>query len=246
MIAPIRNHLDDIWQSVKARQRLAMQLGGERVLEDAADLIEIFDKQDVLSDLRRHIPLISRVEDVRENHNIAEAINAFVTSRPEDSVWAAATLASCGQTPKVLIGILQPLLESDDSKLIWSSPFRAFVDLYLYEIERQIVLFRDQLDGRIDAKNSVATINRYHDLMRYLHVEIDFDEGSGWQPKLNDIVRQMSAAVSGELDNVAGLLRRALKIRSGRDGELGRVDEIAVDDAARGLLHFGRRSPIHR
>ncbi len=234
----LRSHLDAIWQSVKARQRLAAQLGGERVLEDAVDLIEIFEKQDILSDLRKHIPLVTRLEDVRDDHNIAEAISAFVASRPDDGVWAAATLAGSGQTPKVLIGILQPLIESDDAKLIWNSPYRVFVDLYLYEIERQIVLLREQLEVRSDAQSSVATIDRYHDLMRYIHVEIDFDEGSGWQPKLNDLVRQMSAAVSGELENVAGLLRRALKIRSGRDGGSTGIDDNAVDDAARGLLHL--------
>jgi len=235
-VTPVAHqHITDIWQSPEGRQRLAAQLGGERVLEDLVDLLEVFERREHLDGLQNSLPAVLDVANLDDDGSPIAAVQRFIAAHPDDATWAAVMVATRALTPRVIPVMVVKLAGSDKIKNIWNSPFKSFIDVFMHELERQIEVYRHLAISRGEISELAQCIQRYHDFMRALEVEIDLDAANPWQERMTELVRHMSAAISDQIKQTPGDIRRALRLANGYAEAAGGPDTHAMADAERGL-----------
>ena len=115
VLSTVQAHLHDLEHSVKAHQRLAAQLGGEKVLEDLQDLIFIVGNIDQLGPFMTDLPAALSSPDWQDGSKALRIIDQFVKSKPEMASLAAALVLHRSLTPVALPGFAARLAGSDEA-----------------------------------------------------------------------------------------------------------------------------------
>jgi len=196
----------------KSRQRLASQLGGERVLEAVAEIASIFRIRDTLRELLSRLPAeIKNLADAE-----LDAVRALfehpAIKRPDVFPYALVALFARLSAPIQILRLVVASLETDSAKRIAETPFAFAIDLVVDETTRAALrLARDMRANSI--ADVCVDIKRFHDLARGVAGEIDGSDESRWSKRLAHLRAETAALLRSRIDGLPGQVRRLLRPR---------------------------------
>ena len=131
-------------------------------------------------------------------------------------------------SPWQLIRLAIHAAASDLAEHIAATPFAVAVDVVVGDLDRIITDLRDAVQ-RADSDEAARLVKDFHDAARALHTEIELPPDSDWGRRLATARAEVADLLEGEIDNLAGQVRRLLRPRNGRDATAP-LDSIDVDD----------------
>lgn len=233
-LAAFESELQTVAGDSKRRQRLISQLGGERVLDAAAEIAAIFHVRGPLREIAARLPEIKNLTDAE-----LDAVKALFENpalkRPDVFPYALGLLLSRLAAPVHLLRLVVACLETDSAKKIAETPFALAVDLIVDEAARAAV--RLAADMRANSVPEICLgIKRFHDLTRGLTAEIDVSDGTRWSKKLAQLRADTAALLRAKIDGLPGQVRRLLRPRPKEEiGSGGVIDPHEVADVEASL-----------
>ncbi|MBB4305051.1 hypothetical protein GGD81_004119 [Rhodobium orientis] len=228
----MRSHLKDIQQVPRGKQRLAAQLGGGDQMEDLEDLIAVLSHEREFASFFKKMPARFTAADFAPDGYTLKVLKAFLGSFPKDPAFIAAALLDRLPSAVFLVAVTKGLARADSVKKIDVPPYRAFIDVLLSEVGRLVMGFTEAQQGGKDIDTLTGMIDRYHELVRALDVDIQIEEYGEWSATLAAARRKMSDRVGIEIEPAIALVRRILRVS---DDASGVLDVHMVADATRAL-----------
>ena len=230
----VRAHLSDIRQLPRGTQRLSVQLGGDEQIGDLEDILEIFAHETDFENLLRKVPKKLTKQDLEADSFAIKIIKAFVQSFPKDASFAAAALLSRFEHTRLLTNTAMQLAKTDVGKTISASPYGAFIDILLSEVERHIQSFAHHQEVGAATAELVRDLETYHELVRAVEVDLELEGAVEWNRWLATLKRRMSELVTIEIEPLPAQLRRVLRC-SKPTGEAPNFDPHLASDVSRAL-----------
>ena len=219
----------------KGRQRLTAQLGGERAVEAAAEIVSIFQIRGNLREIAARIPVdIKNLAD-GELDSMRVFFEHPAVRRPEIFPYALALLFSRLGVPAQILRLAAASAGTDSAKKIAETPLAFAIDLVVDEMGRAAVRLTREMRANSVAEICVG-IKRFHDLARGLATEIEMSEEARWGKRLSHLRADTAALLRSRIDGLSGQVRRLLRPRPKEEaGIRGVVDSHAVADVEAGL-----------
>lgn len=200
----------------KARQKLAMLVGGERAMRDLEDVFAAFGARGFLDALRESLPERLTEWDFKPGSPPLKRIKSVTDRHPHAAHLVAAVVLRRAEAPESLISLACGLAGSASIKRIAASPYAVFAEMALSEAERFAVVACGE------CPNSVLSdaINGYCRLVRVLDRQFELNEKPDWLRRVAETRRTMSGLVTRELEATLGHVRRLLSVpKVGPGGE---------------------------
>lgn len=230
----IRSHLADMRQAPRGTHRLAIQLGGTAQIHDLEDILDILQHENEFDEFFTKLPKkITASELVTGSYSLKLA-DAFMTTFRNEAVFAASGMLGRLENARLLAHLAIRLARTEHAKTISATPFAAFIDILLSEIERRVDLFAQSQEIGVDIKELAAEIDGYHTLVRVLDVEVDLNGAVEWTSRLSESRRRMSELVAREIEPAASAIRQCLRY-TGKPFDKLTFDPHLHDDACRAL-----------
>lgn len=227
--------LEQIERSEKERRRLSIEVGGERGIADLKDINKIFGAEGWLMPLLQVVPETLSEQKFRSDSSILRVVERCSERFPDHMPVVAVALMERADSPSDLACFAGRLAKTNDAKAISTSRFAPFVDVVLSEAERLNVLAQDHRKYNPDPVAFSTALSDYHSLVKGLEQDLEIAHASSWHRRLSETKREISAAVTGELQNAMGAVRRSLQVpKIGPDGAL-QIDNASIDEAVRAL-----------
>lgn len=227
--------LDNIETSEKERRRLSIEIGGERGIAELKDIHKILEAERWLQPFLNLFPETLTESRIKSDRDVLNLVDKCSTRYPDHIPVVAAALLDRAETPASLCAFAGRLARTDDPKAISSSPYAPFVDVVLSEAERLNVLALEHRQHNPDPVAFSQALTEYHDLVRGVELDMDLSHAGKWHKQLAETKRDVSDAVTRELKNAHGAVRRALQVPTwNKDGELEQ-DFASIDEAVRTL-----------
>jgi hypothetical protein len=202
--------IDMVKRDEKASQRLTVQIGTPRALEDVRIIAGVLKIRDSLAALGgqmpRHIKSLSggTIESVKTllDSPLGRSPDVF----PYALILVMSRLASAWQ----LIRLATSAAASDVATRVAETPYALAVTIVLAEIERMVnELSADLKSGRGVAVS--ALLKEVHDAVRGVRTEIDLSTDTPWSRQLAAILTRISEALTAVIELIPGRVRRLLR-----------------------------------
>jgi hypothetical protein len=229
-VCRIRDALHAVQDDVKARQRLAGQVGSPRALEDLSEIVAILRARDALAVFASRLPAqIANLAD-EQLDNIRALLESPIGAHPDVFVYALILVMGRLAVPEQLVRLAIKAAETDDAAKVAGTRYAVAVSIVLGEIERNIGLLRGHVKrGQYLAIGDV--LKDIHDAVRLLRTEMDLSGDSPWARQLAGIRGEVSDLLTSQIDSAPGRVRRLLRSRRTSDIAPGAVlDPIEVED----------------
>jgi len=217
------------------RQRLAGQIGSEAALEDLEEILALRDIWPEFEPFVKSLPEAIVPTDCESGGDLVRSVDQQFRSHAEQTRWIGAILYSRATSPVVLPRLAVRLAGSDKAKDIAASKYAGLVELAFYELERRISALAEAMVEPYGIRDPESEIEAFHERMRALQVEIEFEVSSPWQQTLASMRRRISDLLRRRIEALAGILQRALRLSRHRDEAGLHVDADAAEDARAGL-----------
>ena len=218
------------------RGRLAVELGGERVLADMPDIAVVLRGGDWIEAVEADIAAASGPEaeaSLALRHLVTRTVRRSAEQLPFVMILLRARLGGLGP----LIRLAVHCAETAAADRLSVHPLGVAVDLALSEADR--ALARAQAARHEpDAAGLVLAIRDFGAVFRALAREIDLEPRSRWSARIAALRRAMSDAVRGRLGDLAPRVSAVLRVRNPMPSaaEIDRLEsDIGVLVAARAL-----------
>lgn len=220
----------------RARQRLAMQVGGERALRDLADMMEAFHGISWLDPLRESLPERLTVWDFKPGSPSLRRIKAVTDRKRDHAIMIAAVVLRRVEAPEALLLLASNLAETPSLRKIAASPYAAFAEMAFSEAER----FAAIVCGECSNTVLFEALGGYHELVKTLDRQFELEEAPEWHRRIAATRRSLSRFITGELEAAASNIRRALAVpQLDGDGQ-PQIDTPTIEEAKRGVLLLSR------
>ncbi len=219
----------------RENRRLGMILGGEAVLADVADIVDVYRARPWLGGFLERMPPTLTERNLRNDDDVLSLVRKVTNKFPESMSMVAAAVLERSETPANLGNFAFRLANNRDTKVIGNSRYAPFVDVAVSEVERLNVLARMQLEHNPDPVAYAEVLKNYASLIKGLEVELDLRVNDAWQQRIATSKRDVSQMVTRELEVAGGVVRRALKVPVISDDGMIQTDQDLVDDAVRAL-----------
>ena len=212
------------------KRKLAAQLGGEIVLEDALDMGRILEQQAAISSLARMLP--GRIEAYSDDVRMAisQAMKAFAKSLPHELPLFFTLIYHRMENREDLLRFVQAEMETDDPVRIAASRYAFCFDLVLHDI----VIAVDQISANVgQVRNGHVSIDElalYIKLAKSFRSALNTTSQSDWARRFGEQVKRLSALLTAELSQLPQLLRQSLGYMR-KDRGASQPDEIAKNQA---------------
>jgi hypothetical protein len=222
----------------KPMRRLAAQLGSEMALLDLFDVVYIFQNEAALLNLIGQLPRIVSPLDLSDKSPVTELVKTAVETLHLDPGFVAIPIIRrCAiATPVALMALT--LSNVSDPKLAANSRYGRVVDAVLSEVQLWVNRFASHVGDRAERTNALIDLREYHELVRQIEISIQPSQVVSWHRRLGACCKEMSDLIARELDQLAGLVRRALRVDPATGRFLGHFDDITADDAEFGIRLF--------
>ncbi len=219
--------------SEKLRRQIGVELGGERGIAELRDIQKILAAEPWLLPFLDSLPDRISEHRLKQDTDVLRSVDKCSARHPDHMAVIAAALIERADAPSALCTFAGRLAGNDDPKVIAASQFAPFVDVVLSEAERLQVLALEHRNNNPDPVAFSQALGEFHELVRGIERDIDLTITGNWRRKLADTKRSISSAVTSELNNAHGAVRRALQVpKVGKNGGL-EIDHAAIDEAVR-------------
>jgi hypothetical protein len=215
----------------KTWQRFVAHLGGERVVADLRDLIQIFQRDAVLTAFGEQLPRVITVLDLDDVGAVQNAVRAFAKAEGTDLAFAAAMMLARTAQPHLLALAAVRLAGNVDARGVAASPFGRFVEFLVAELERRVAIARQYEADRTNRDRFLTALRDYHDIHRQTLIVLALDDVPQWHRRVGALRKDLSTLVGRYLEAAPGLVRRALRVESLAGAFGGGFDRDAFEDA---------------
>lgn len=227
--------LESSASSEKEERRLKMMLGGERALQDLADVTKVFRAEPWLRAFLRRIPETLSERALKQDEEILDLVSAYVSRHPSDVPVIAAAMLDRAEAPWSLGPFAERLAKVRGARWLTKTRFAPFAAIVISEIERLYLLAEEHRNNNPDPVAFSAALSAYAAAVKGVERDMDLTGAEVWSSRIAETRRNVSGAVVDELSGAAGTVRRALQVpKPGPDGE-ARPDEASLDAAVRAL-----------
>jgi hypothetical protein len=213
----------------KAKRRLAVQIGTPRAIEDVYRLGTIIRLREPLATLANRLP--ANIKSLSDDHlGSLKAILDATANQRDLFTFAAVLVMSRLQAPWQLIRFAIKAATTDDAARIAETTYAFTVNIVLEDMERLVrQLSSDLKRGQAMARPTL--IKDIHDAARGLRSEMDLSGDTPWARRLAAMRSEVAGLLKGEIESMAGRVRRLLRLRPSRDIVPGStLDQTDVDD----------------
>ncbi len=231
-LGEIRRRIRDSESDPRLGRRLAVHFGSDQALVDARTLLDLQDRLPSLERLVARLPATIGSTDTAERL-AADTVKPYLDSRPEDADYVAALVAGRVATPATLFRLAVLNAGSDDVADIRGTPAEAFVEAALGVAARAVVRFESDWRAGGDTAGLVATLRRFHEVVRGGTTTVLLNDDSAWRSRFVDLRRQVSEVVTAAVEDVLPVLRRGLRVSAG-----GRLSLADAAEAVRVITVF--------
>ncbi len=198
---------DSFQERPDERLRYASQLGSEQALDDANDIVTIFENTTAFRGLQSKLP--GNILSLDGNHlsSVIETLDDLIDRdqrlRPFGLVLVMARL----QNPAEIIRVAKAAVNSDASTKLEASPYRDAVEMVLYEANTKAREAQDALQMMDDSGQVCELLQDYYSLAHGLNVEVEMSSSSQWAKK----AIKMRSGLSDRISGVIGDAPRQIK-----------------------------------
>lgn len=215
----------------KTWQRFVAHLGGERVVADLRDVIQIFQRDAAFSAFSEQLPRVITVLDLDDLGGVQSAVRNFAKTEGVDLAFAAAFVLARATQPHLLALAAVRLSGNGDARAVAAGRYGRFVDFLIAELERRTALARSYEAERTTRDRLLPVLRDYHDIHRQTLIALDLDDVPQWHRRLGALRKDVSALVGRYLEAAPGLIRRCLRVESLAGSFGGGFDRDAFEDA---------------
>lgn len=227
--------LEDCAASEREQRRLKMMLGGERALQDLADVAKVFKAEPWLRAFLRRIPDTLSERALKQDGDILDLVSAYATRHPQDVPVIAAAMLDRAEAPWSLGPFAERLAKVRGARWLTKTRYAPFASIVISEVERLHLLAHEHRKNNPDPVGFAAALSAYVCVVKGVELDMDLTGADQWRSRIAETRRSISGAVADELSGTAGAVRRALLVpKAGEPGE-NRPDEAALDAAVRAL-----------
>lgn len=227
ILAVVREAEDD----PKTWQRFVAHLGGERIVADLRDVIQVFQRDAALTAFAEQLPRLITALDLDDTGTVQTAVRAFAKTEGVDLAFAAALILARVNQPHLLALAAVRLTANGDARAVAAGRYSRFVDFLIAELERRAAVMRQFEAERGRRDRLIEALRDYHDIHRQTLVVLDLDDVPQWHRRLGSLRKDLSALVSRYLEAAPGLIRRALRVESLAGSFGAGFDRELCDDA---------------
>ncbi len=215
----------------KGLQKLASHLGGEPVARDLRDVLYVLQRDTQFAALAAQLPKTITSADVGDATPVVQTTRAAIDQVQLDGNFVGSVLLSRTATPWILAPLAVRLAGSNDPRVVHGSRYARLIDVALSESERLVAIARLRLADRRERDRVGPLLREFHELLRNVQIATEIDAVPAWFKRMGLARRDMSELIGKEIENAAGLVRRALRVES-LAGEFGSgFDADACADA---------------
>jgi hypothetical protein len=219
-------------------QKFTVRIGGERVLADLRDMIELAPRLAGIERLLGRLPAQIAAGEAAEKAAGAPIV-AHLQAAPTDAVYVATAISGRLATPASLVRFACQFAGTPDvAALRRSAPAAAFVDVALSAAERHAVRFDATLSSRGPLSRLLNDLRQFHEIVRGATLNLDIEDDRQWMLRLSGLRSAMSEPLVDAIERVLPAIRTALL-----GGRIARASDADRDDAIRAaaLLAAARR-----
>jgi hypothetical protein len=223
----------------KSWQRFVAQIGGDRVVGDLRDVIQIFQRDAAFAGFADQLPRLITALDLDDTGTVPGALRAFAKQEGVDLAFAAALLQSRLSQPHLLALTAIRLTSNADARAVAAGRYGRLIDFLIGEMERRVAVTHQFEAERPSRDRLVTALREHHDVHRQTLLALDLDQVQTWHRRLGALRRDLSALAGRYLEAAPGLIRRALRVESLAGGVFGGgFDRDAFEDAEFALQVF--------
>lgn len=236
VLAVVREYLAALLATPEGHRRLSGHLGGQRVLDDLRDMVDIFEAERALSaflkGIAEHV-----IADRRSVEPVKGAFANFVRVEPGKAVFALAALTPRFDPPEDFLRFVVEAVGSDDLAAVIRSDYAPAIELTLTEISRLIERFSKLPRSVANIAAIQGTVRQYHRWIRTFEVVFEVGPSSEWGRRLAEFRSTMATRVASLIEPAPILARRALRpVRTERGLQPPDQDVVAEALVAVSLL----------
>ena len=206
-VKSIRGVVANFERYPKDRGRIAGQLGGNQVLDDAIDIANILACEEDLGVLQKRFS--SRIFKLQDE-DISWCLNqleGFCARNPEMLLHALSLIMQQLARPSEIVRISKTFVGSDDALKFEAHPYGEAINMVLYDTRCIVKEICDHIDANGDIEQIGMLITTYHDLMHYLRIEIEFPSSCDWSATIVELRSRLSERLSTKLEEAPRLIK---------------------------------------
>ena len=233
----IREALAVAQDDLKARQKLAAQIGTPRAVDDLRELLGILRARDALGVFASRLP--AQIKNLADDQldNVKALLDSPVGGHRDVFVYALILVMSRLAAPWQLVRLAIKAAESDVATKVAGTTYAVAVSIVLGEMERVVGKLRDNVKrGRFTAIGEL--LKDIHDAARTLRTEMDLSGDSPWARQLTTIRSGVSNLLKSEIETVSGRMRRLLRPRKANEISHNSVLDASEVDETEALIEF--------
>ncbi|HOV03284.1 MAG TPA: hypothetical protein PLG99_02665 [Kaistiaceae bacterium] len=232
-LAVAREYMAALLATPDGHRRLAGHLGGQRVLDDLGDLVDLLESERALTAFTKALPERLTLER-RDIEKALQAFAMFVRVEPAKTIFALIVILERFDPRQDFLRFIVEAVGSDDLAAVAKSDYAQGIDLALTEIARLIERFTGLQRTSENREALQDSIRQYHRWVRTLEVAFEVQPTSEWGKHLAETRSTMSNRVATIVEPTPQIVRRALRTTR-VNGVLPKPDEATIEEA---LVHI--------
>lgn len=216
-------------ETEEQRKRVAVQLGGNDVLESVPAILSCVAQVKMLHRAAEFGGVMGELDSARRISLALQSVEL-----PKGSFRRYWCLAAIGSIPDPFefIGAMVMAAESDTEADLKNAGLGIWMDAFIIDAQRQDQLVKGSVGLFADVDLACKAIHRFHTIARAMVLQLELPANSVWGVSLKRLTKDISQEIEPKLEGVVRDVTLAL--RPARDGA-DRCDEDAVLQALNGL-----------
>src|SRR5262245_19641663 len=233
----IQQTLASVQDNVKARQRLAGQVGTPLALDDLRTVFGVLKARDALAVFASRLPTTIKNLADDQLDNVKTLLDSPVGGHPDVFLHALILVMGRLAVPCQLVRLAIKAAETDQAAKVAGTPYALAVTIVLEEMERLLTVLRaDVRSGRFGAVGGL--LKDIHDAARVLRTEMDLAGDSPWARQLATLRAEVSNLIKSQIESVPGRMRRLLRPRKPNEITPGAVLDTTEVADVEALIEF--------
>jgi hypothetical protein len=236
--AAIRAGLLRVQGDQNEQRRLAVRLGGTRVLKDVVQLQRILMNMQALARVRAALAQGTIIRNDEHAEQLARAMRQGIADVPRSPELPIAVMMGRLARPIEIVRLVVIALGQRDGTRISSSPFAPAVDLLIYDMGLLGLEILESVRRRKGVAATLYWLSRLHEYSTEMLDRADISLRSEWGKKLLAIRNSVSAELDREITGVPPLLKELYRRRPdfAKGSSLRDPDTATVFDVTHGLV----------